>query len=148
MSQHSYNKIWIHLIWETLGKKKTLPKDSRLKISDFLYKYSEEKNIYMKINFVNADHVHTLIDLPTNITVEECIKLLKGASSHYINQNRLTNNKFSWGRGYGAFSVSASQLVNVEAYIKNQEDHHRHKNFTEEYKLFIKKYGMDYNVNG
>ena len=44
----------------------------------------------MKINFVISDHVHALIDLPTNLSVEECIKLFKGASSHFINQNRLT----------------------------------------------------------
>ncbi|WP_366935358.1 transposase [Ignavibacterium sp.] len=62
MSKHSYNKIWIHLIWETLGKQKVLTKSARLKVSDFLYKYSKEKNIYMKINFVNADQVHVLID--------------------------------------------------------------------------------------
>lgn len=102
----------------------------------------------MRINFVNADHVHTLIDLPTNLSVEECIKLLKGASSHFINKNRIINARFSWGRGYGAFSVSASQLEGVTAYIKNQEDHHRVKSFSEEYKLFIEKYGMKYNLNG
>jgi len=62
MSQHSYNKIWIHFIWETLGKQKILPKPVRLQISEFLFKYSKEKSIFMKVNFVNADHVHALID--------------------------------------------------------------------------------------
>ena len=148
MSTHSYNKIWIHFIWETLNKQKILPKEARVEISDYLYKYSKEKNIYMKTNFVNADHVHALIDLPTNISVEECIKLLKGSSSHYINKNRLITTKFSWGRGYGAFSVSASQVESVTAYIKNQEEHHRVRSFTEEYKMFIEKYGLKFNVNG
>jgi putative transposase len=148
MSTHSFNKIWIHFIWETLNKQKLLPKSARLNISAFLLGYCKEKKIFMKTNFVNADHAHALIDLPTNITVEECIKLLKGSSSHYINKNRLINTKFSWGRGYGAFSVSASQLKNVEAYIKNQEEHHRVKSFTEEYKMFITKYGLEYVKNG
>ena len=89
MSKHSYNKIWIHFIWETLDKQKILPKPARLQLSDFLYSYCKEKKIFMKTNFVNADHVHTLIDFPTNILVEECIKLLKGSSSHYINKNRV-----------------------------------------------------------
>jgi REP element-mobilizing transposase RayT len=117
MSTHSYNKIWIHFIWETLDKQKILPKHARLKLSDFLFKYCKEKEIFIKTNFVNADHVHALIDLPTNLSVEECIKLLKGSSSHYINKNRLTNKKFSWRRGYGAFSVSASQVESVTGYI-------------------------------
>ncbi len=148
MSAHSYNKIWIHFIWETLDKQKILPKPARFTLSDFLYPYCKENKIFMKTNFVNADHVHALVDLPTNITVEECIKLLKGSSSHHINKNRVINAKFSWGRGYGAFSVSASQLKSVTAYIINQEEHHKVKSFTEEYKLFIEKYGMKYGVNG
>jgi putative transposase len=102
----------------------------------------------MKINYVNADHAHALIDLPTNLCIEDCAKLLKGSSSHYINQNRIINTKFFWGRGYGAFSVSASQLEAVTEYIKNQEEHHRAKSFTEEYKVFIEKYGFKYGVNG
>ncbi len=100
----------------------------------------------MKINYVNADHVHTLVDLPTNFSVEECVKLLKGSSSYYINKNRVVRNKFSWGKGYGSFSVSASQLDNVVNYIKGQEEHHRRKSFTEEYQLFIKKYGIEFGI--
>lgn len=148
MSQHSYNKIWIHFIWETLDKQKTLPKPVRLQISEFLFKYSKEKSIFMKVNFVNADHVHVLLDLPTNLTIEDCIRLLKGSSSYYINKNKLMNAKFSWGRGYGAFSVSASQLIKVVSYIKNQEEHHRVKSFSEEYKLFVEKYGLKWKING
>jgi putative transposase len=148
MSTHSYNKIWIHFIWETLDKQKILPKPARLKLSDYLFNYCKEKKIFMKTNYVNPDHVHALIDLPTNITVEDCVKLLKGSSSHHINKIKLMNTKFSWGRGYGAFSVSASQLKKVETYIKNQQEHHRVKSFTEEYEIFIKKYGLKYVKNG
>jgi REP element-mobilizing transposase RayT len=143
MSRHSYNKIWVHLIWETSEDQKILSRDVRKKISEFLYKYCKENNIYMRINYVNPQHAHALIDLPTNLSVEKCIKLLKGSSSFYINKNRITINKFSWSKGYGAFSVSASQLDNVISYIKNQEEHHRVKSFTEEYQLFIKKYGIE-----
>ncbi|MBI5662522.1 MAG: transposase [Ignavibacterium album] len=55
--------------------------------------------------------------------------MLRGSSSHYINQNRLIDTKFFWGRGYGAFSVSASQVDNVINYIKNQEEDHMLKKF-------------------
>jgi len=140
MSSHSFSKIWIHYIWETLDHEYVFDKDVRLKVSKFLFEYAKEKDIFMKVNFVNNDHVHILIELPTNLTIEECIKLFKGASSHFINQNRLINAKFNWGRGYGAFSVSASQLVVVEKYIRDQEEHHRKKSFSEEYSLFLEKY--------
>ncbi|MCH7963800.1 MAG: IS200/IS605 family transposase [Bacteroidetes bacterium] len=148
MSLHSYSKVWLHLIWSTHNKEKVLLKDVRKQVSKFLYSYAEEKEIYMRTNYVNAEHVHALIDLPTTLSIDECLKLLKGSSSHYINDNRLVNNKFRWARGYGAFSVSESQLKKVVDYINNQEEHHRAKSFTEEYELFMKKYGIKYVKNG
>lgn len=148
MSKHSYNKILIHFIWETPNKEKILSREVRKMISNFLYHYCKDKGIYMMINFVNADHVHALVDLPTNMSAEECIKLLKGASSFYINKERITSFKFSWAKGYGAFSVSASQINKIVNYIKNQEEHHRIKSFTEEYQLFIKNYENVLKENG
>ena len=148
MSLHSYSKVWLHLIWSTHNREKVLLKDVRKQVSNFLYNYAEEKEIYMKTNYVNAEHIHAIVDLPTTLSIDECLKLLKGSSSHYINDNRLVNNKFRWARGYGTFSVSESQMKKVIDYINNQEEHHRTKSFTEEYELFMKRYGIKYVKNG
>lgn len=98
----------------------------------------------MKINFFNAEHVHALIDLPTNMTIEGVIQLLKGSSSHWINQNHLVKGRFAWGRGYGVFSVSHSDLSKIVNYIARQEEHHRKRSFSEEYELFIRRYGLEW----
>ena len=71
----------------------------------------------MKINYFNAEHTHALIDLPTNMSIEQVVHLLKGSSSHWINQNRLCRGNFACGRGYGAFSVSHSDVDRVANYI-------------------------------
>jgi REP element-mobilizing transposase RayT len=94
----------------------------------------------MRINFVNADHVHALIDLPTNISIEDTFHLIKGSSSNWINKE--VSYKFLWSKGYGAFSVSESNIETVEKYILNQEEHHRKMNFTEEYEEFLKKHNV------
>jgi REP-associated tyrosine transposase len=96
----------------------------------------------MRANHVNPEHVHALIDLPTNCSIEQVLKLLKGASSHWINQNRLVKGKFFWGRGYGVFSVSQSNVVQVSRYISMQDEHHRSKSFWEEYGSLVKRYGL------
>ncbi len=98
----------------------------------------------MKINYVNPEHVHTLIDLPTNKTIEEVAQLFKGGSSHWINEEKLLRGRFAWGRGYGAFSVSHSDVERVAAYIAGQEEHHRRKSFAEEFELFVQKYGLEW----
>ena len=148
MSTHSYSRLWTHLIWETLSREPMLEKRAAAKTSKFLNRYALEKGIYMKINYVNADHTHALIDLPTSICIEDVIKLFKGSSSHWINQNRIVKGKFFWGRGYGAFSVSHSDLDRVARYIANQEEHHRKHTFAEEYALFVKRYGLEWRDEG
>lgn len=144
MSIHSYSKCWLHITFGTLNKEKILHREARVKLSEYFYNYSKEKNIYMRINYVNADHSHLLIDLPTNLSIEEVVQLYKGSSSNWINKSNLLNTKFSWGRGYGVFSVSESAVGRVSEYIAKQEEHHKVKSFTDEYRAFITKYGMKY----
>ncbi len=76
--------------------------------------------------------------------LDKVVQLLKGSSSHWINQNRLVKGRFAWGRGYGAFSVSHSDIGRVANYIARQEEHHRRRTFAEEYEIFVKRYGLEW----
>jgi REP element-mobilizing transposase RayT len=107
-----------------------------------LSQYAQSKAIYMKINYVNADHVHVLVDLPTSLSIEQVVQLLKGSSSHWINASDLITTEFTWGRGYGAFSVSESNLQHVSKYIATQEEHHRVRTFGDELKEFVDRQGL------
>jgi REP element-mobilizing transposase RayT len=131
-------------VWATLQRRPLLSKSAAVKLSDYLKTYAGEKSIYMRINFVNADHVHALIDLPTNRTIEEVVQLLKGSSSHWVNENDLVPGKFAWQRGYGAFSVSHSGVEEVGSYVANQEEHHRKRGFAEELKMLVERYGLQW----
>jgi len=96
----------------------------------------------MKLNYVNADHVHALVDLPTHLRIEEMMQLFKGSSSYWLNTSKLLKAKFAWGRGYGVFSVSHSGVAGVANYIAHQEEHHRQRSFTEELKLLVERHGL------
>jgi putative transposase len=133
---------WVHLIWGTLNREKLLNKEVAARVSSYLSEYAETKSVYMKINYVNADHVDALVDLPTGLSIEEVIQLLKGSSSHWINANNLLAGKFAWGRGCGAFSVSESNVDQVAAYIAGQEQHHRVSTFADELREFIERHGL------
>jgi REP element-mobilizing transposase RayT len=125
------------------GTRPLLFKPVAPKVSAHLHEYAKEKGIYVKTNSVNPDHVHALIDLPTSLSIEAVMHLLKGESSHWINENALVSGKFAWGRGYGVFSVSQSALGELAKYIADQEEHHRKKSFVEELKLFVKRYELE-----
>jgi REP element-mobilizing transposase RayT len=97
MSAHSYSRCWIPLIWGTLNREKLLNKTAATRMSRYLAEYAEKEGIYIKINFVNADHVHALIDLPSSLSLERVTQLLKGSSSHWINSNNLVTGKIRVG---------------------------------------------------
>jgi len=90
------------------------------------------------------DHVHCFIGLKPVVAVSELMKTVKAKSSKYINDNRLTKERFEWQEGYGVFSYSQSQVDQVYAYIQNQEAHHQKQTFREEYLEFLRKFTIDY----
>jgi len=54
------------------------------------------------------------------------------------------NCHFSWQSGYGAFSVSKSNISAVKKYIQNQEEHHRKLSFKDEFRKFLAKHEVEY----
>ncbi len=88
------------------------------------------------------DHIHILFLMNSGITIEDVFKRIKGSSSHWINHGDLINSKFAWQTGYGAFSVSESQLDIVEQYIRNQKEHHKNYSSQNEYEGFLKNHGI------
>jgi REP element-mobilizing transposase RayT len=87
------------------------------------------------------NHVHILLHLPPKLALAKAVALLKANSSKWMSEQ--TGN-FSWQEGYGAFSVSASNLDQVVRYIENQEAHHRKTSFEDEFRALLQKHGGDY----
>jgi len=143
MSKRSYTACYLHLIWNVKDKIPLLKsKEAGKAMNAFINEYSQSKDIRVVKSYINPDHVHLLIEFATNQTIEDIVKLIKGSSSHWINQNDIIKSKFAWGVGYGAFTVSKSNLNKVYKYIANQEVHHKKVTFLEEYEAFIKKHGL------
>lgn len=138
-----YINIWIHLIWSTKNRQPFLKKELKSKIISHIKENAKNKNIYLDFINGDTDHIHTLISLKADQSISKIAHLLKGESSHWVNQNHLTKTEFAWQEEYIAVSVSHSAVNKVRNYIKNQEEHHRKKSFPEEYQLFIDKYGFE-----
>jgi putative transposase len=87
------------------------------------------------------NHAHILFHLSPKLALAKAVQLLKGNSSKWIGEQGI---KFAWQEGYGAFSVSSSNLDRVAQYIRNQEAHHHKFNFEEEFRALPKKHGVEY----
>lgn len=88
-----------------------------------------------------ANHVHLLVDLPPTHQLAETMQVLKGNSSHWLNDEQPP---FAWQQGYGAFGIAESQRHNVVAYISGQAEHHKKWSFEEEFLTLLRRYGIQY----
>lgn len=91
-----------------------------------------------------ADHVHILFGMRASQSLSNLMKDVKGCSSKWINENKLSNGWFSWQEGYGAFSYAKSDLPAVIQYINNQEEHHKNQNMIDEYKNLLEENEVNY----
>ena len=139
----SYIKVYIHFVWSTKNRYPFLTKKIRQDVFTHIRENGKKKNIY--VDFINGykDHVHCLISMRDEHSIRDVAKLLKGESSHWINKNKLTSEKFSWQDEYFAIGVGDKDLPAVRKYIENQESHHAGTTFQQEYDRFIERYGFD-----
>ena len=140
---HSFNKIWIHAIWATKERLPLLHQNSEQKVYSFIAEQLRELGCPVRIINGMPDHIHCLFLLNPQKSVADVIKQIKGSSSHYINENNIIPDKFSWQTGYAAYSVSESVVEKVFKYIKNQKEHHQKKTYQQEYEEFLKLYGLE-----
>ncbi len=135
-------RIWVHLIWTTKNRTPMLNNDLRRKVLAHIKENASQKDIYLDTINGASDHVHCLVSLGSEQSIAKVAQLLKGESSHWVNRENLSKIKFEWQDEYFAVSTSESTVHIVREYIKNQQEHHRKKNFAEEHDEFMKKYGF------
>src|SRR5688500_15215458 len=126
-------KVWLHFVWSTKDRFPYLKDSVRTKVFDHIRQNAKEKKIH--IDFINGyvEHVHSLISLGSDQTLEGLMQLIKGESSYWINKNKLTAARFEWQDEYFVASVSESNLGKVRQYIAKQEDHHSRISFDQEF---------------
>ncbi len=138
-----YIRIWVHTVWGTKSREKSITKELKPKLLNHIKENAKNKKIYIKEINCEAEHVHALISLSTEQSIGKILQLIKGESSHWVNENHLTKTKLRWQDEYFAVSVSESQIEKIVRYIRTQEKHHRKKSYIEECEEFFKKYGFE-----
>jgi hypothetical protein len=75
--------------------------------------------------------------MPPTRALSDVMRVLKTNSSRWVHEQWPEKNAFAWQAGYGAFSVSKSSAEEVRHYIENQEEHHKHVSFQDEFRAFL-----------
>ena len=136
--------VVIHVIFSTKERRPLLDAGTRPKLHAYLATVARNAGCECYRTGGMADHVHLAIRLSRTLTIADLVENLKTSSSKWIKTQSADLAAFSWQRGYGCFSVGPVDLDLLCAYIDQQEEHHRTRTFQEEFRMFLKKYGVEY----
>ena len=142
---HSYTNLLYHLVFSTKDRRPLIDETLRPRLYEYLGGTIRGMGgVALEIGGI-ADHVHLLVKLRQDRAVSNILRDLKANSSGWVNEHGLGKaSPFAWQIGYGAFTVSESQVEKVRQYIRNQEIHHRKTTFEEEFIALLQAHGIAY----
>ena len=138
---HSYSNNYVHAVYSTKDRTNLIPTEFEKRLYSYIPSISREHKIPLLAAGGMANHSHLLFLLPATISLASAINIFKTNSSRFLHERGLV---FQWQNGYGAFSVSFSQLDKVTAYVRSQPEHHKKMTFEQEFLALLKKAGVPY----
>ena len=137
-------KIYVHVVFSTKNRQPLLKDAWRDELFQVLGGTANQIGCQSLIVGGVADHVHMLFQLGKTITPADILRRCKHASSMWINETHRDHVPFHWQSGYGAFSVSQSNVDAVIEYIRGQPDHHKKESFQDELRKWFRCYKMEW----
>ncbi len=140
----TFTNLLFHIVFSTRDRAPLLTTQLRPE----LFKYiggilRQQGGILLEIGAMD-DHMHLLVKIRADQSVAEIVRLIKSNSSKWLNERPGPQDRFEWQSGYGAFTVSESQLPTVRKYILSQEEHHRARSFQEEFVEMLNRHGLKF----
>jgi len=141
---HTYTNLLSHVIFSTKDRQRLIDSELKPRLLGYMNGIANENG--GKVLSLNAmqDHVHLLWELPPVSSMSDALRILKTNSSRWVRETFGPSKPFAWQTGYGAFSVSRSNVSAVAKYIQAQELHHQKRTFDEEFVELLGKHGIGY----
>ena len=140
----TYTQILYQIVFSTKNRESTLIKSDRSELFRYIFGILRNKKCHSyRINGVE-DHIHILTHLHPSVSLSGLVKDIKLASTNHIKSKSLFKNFHGWQAGYGAFTYSIKEKDRLIVYIKNQEEHHRHITFTDEFIKLLKENNIEF----
>ena len=133
----SLSQMYVHLIFGTKNRYPFISDDIRPTLHAYIAGILKNKESpALKINSI-ADHIHILFRLSKNHSLAKVVEEVKKYSSKWMKTEGIQG--FTWQIGYGAFSVSSSNIEIVKEYIQHQRKNHTVRTFKEEVEELVKQ---------
>jgi putative transposase len=141
---NTYHQVYIQTVFAVKFREAIIHKTWKPELLSVIGNLINENDCKSFIVNGVEDHIHCLIGLKPRVSISELMQSIKAKSSKWINEQKLTSERFEWQEGYGVFSYSHSHIDAVYKYIENQEEHHKKRTFKEEYLDFLEKFEVPF----
>jgi REP element-mobilizing transposase RayT len=141
----SLSKVYIHFTFSTKYRERLITNELRPKLHAYIIGVIGKLGASVVEVYANPDHVHILCTLPRVVAISKLMQEVKASSSKWLKSQGISG--FRWQDGYGAFSVSYYDLNKTANYIRNQEEHHKKKDFKKEYLNLLEDHNIEFDVN-
>ena len=138
---HTYAQNVIHVVFSTKERRRLIEKEFQSRMWSYVAGICKKEHIFVHAIGGMDDHIHLLIQVPPVLALAKAVLTIKSNSSKWANEQ---GKKFAWQKGYGAFSVSASNIPKVVRYIQNQGSYHKKMKFEQEFLAFLRKHGVEF----
>jgi REP element-mobilizing transposase RayT len=140
----SFACLYHHLIFSTKARSPLITEGVQPRLFDYIGGILRAEGCSLIAAGGMPDHVHLLVSLGKQVSMSEALRIVKTNSSRWVHDTFPSLAGFAWQVGYGAFSVSASQLETVKVYLSGQAEHHRRITFQEEFVALLRRHGIEY----
>jgi putative transposase len=137
----SWSQILLHVVFSTKHRLPQIPDQTRPDLHAFIGGIVRQQRGALLAAGGMPDHIHLLIRIGTDRSVGDLLREVKARSSRWMRQQSLSG--FRWQAGYGAFSVSRSQEAAIRRYIDAQPEHHRKRDFKQEFLALLRAHGVE-----
>lgn len=140
----SYTNLLYHLVFSTKDRRPLITPTHEVRLYEYMGGIVREQGgISLEMNGTE-DHVHLLAKFRPDRALSDLLRDLKSNASGWMHDVFPSLKNFSWQRGYGAFTVSQSNVEQVRAYIRRQKEHHLKISFRDEFRAFLKANRINY----
>jgi len=140
----TYAQILYHIVFSTKNRDRVLSADRRQDLFRYIWGIIKNKQCHLYRIGGASDHVHILTSLHPTVCLADLVREIKTYASKWIKENRVFPLFQYWQEGYSVFAPSTTEKQPVIDYIKDQDEHHRHKSFREELREFLVGAGIDF----
>jgi REP element-mobilizing transposase RayT len=140
----SLAKIYIHLVFSTRNRARMLDRADAEDLHSYMGGILRgHECTAVEIN-TEPDHCHVLFLLHRTKSLSDVVGQLKSGSTNWLRVRHARYQDFHWQNGYGAFSVSSSNVPAVRRYILTQEEHHRVLSFQDEFRELLERHEIEF----